>query len=172
MKTLIVYASKHGATRQYAELLAGQLPGETRLVDLKKDPGVDVSPFDTVVVGGAVYFGQVQKEVREFCARNLATLRQKRLGLFICCLFGGQEAAKQLQAAFPAELLATALVKDAFGGRLDESQLSFSERLITRMIVRSAGIGQDGSAPTFTETVARFAERLQTNSGSKGSTAK
>lgn len=171
MKTLIAYASKHGATRQYAELLAGQLPGETKLVDLKKDPGVDVSLFDTVIVGGAVYFGQVQKEVREFCAHNLAILRNMRLGLFICCLFDGQEAAKQLQAAFPAELLDTALVKDASGGRLDVAQLSFSERLVTRMVVRSTGIGQ-GNASTFSETVRRFAERLQADSRSRGSTAR
>lgn len=124
MKTLIAYATKHGATRQYAEQLAGQLPGETTLVDLKKDPGVDVSVFDTVIVGGAVYFGKVQKEVRDFCVRNLALLRNKRLGLFICCLFDGQQAERQLQTAFPGELLEAALVKDAFGGRVNPAELT------------------------------------------------
>jgi menaquinone-dependent protoporphyrinogen oxidase len=166
VKTLIAYATKHGATRQYAEQLAGQLPGETTLVDLKKDPGVDVSVFDTVIVGGAVYFGQVQKEVRDFCVRNLALLRNKRLGLFICCLFDGQQAERQLQTAFPGELLEAALVKDAFGGRVNPAELTFAERLVTRVVARGTGMPEKCSRYSE-DAIRRFARVLKVNTHSE-----
>jgi menaquinone-dependent protoporphyrinogen IX oxidase len=44
MNTLIVYASKHGATRTYAEKLAELLPDQVTVVDLKQNPGVDLTP--------------------------------------------------------------------------------------------------------------------------------
>lgn len=156
MRTLIVYSTKHGATRKYAEALARELPGEVTLVDLRKDPGCDVSLYETVVIGGAIYYGQVQKELREFCLRHLEALRQKRLGLFTCCLLEGERDEQQLQGAFPGELRDAALARKAFGGVLDLTGLSFVERLITRVV------GLKESVTHYSKEAARqFAQALQ-----------
>ncbi|HEY3314540.1 MAG TPA: flavodoxin domain-containing protein [Bacillota bacterium] len=73
MKTVVVYSTKHGATRRYAETLARELPGEVTLVNLRENPNVDLSPYEQVVIGACIYVGQVRKEVKDFCARNLET---------------------------------------------------------------------------------------------------
>lgn len=133
MNTLIAYATKHGATRDYAETLAKELPGAITLRDLRKDPNLDLTPFDTVVLGTAIYGGQAPKELREFATRNLEALKQRRLGLFICCWFVDQ-AERELQAAFPAELLSVAADTEALGGRIDLAKLSLFERLISKVV--------------------------------------
>ncbi|MFZ5924084.1 MAG: flavodoxin domain-containing protein [Bacillota bacterium] len=157
MQTLIAYSTRHGATREYAEGLARELPGQVTLVDLRENPGFDVSPFEQVVIGGAIYAGKVQKEVRDFCARNLDALRQKRLGLFICCWFQGQQAEQQLQGAFPRELLDSAVVKESLGGKVNPAELNFLERLITRAV---AGVKESCSRYSE-EAVRRFAQALK-----------
>lgn len=135
MSTLIAYSTKHGATRKYAEALAQEFSGPVTVVDLAKNPAVEPASFDTVVIGSAIYAGQAQKEVREFCARNLEVLRQKRLGLYICCWFQDQ-ADRQLAATFPPELLSAATAKAALGGEIILTELSLFERLITKAVAK------------------------------------
>jgi menaquinone-dependent protoporphyrinogen oxidase len=155
MRTLIAYSTKHGATRRYAEVLAKELPGPVTLVDLAKDPGVDVSPFEQVVVGGAVYAGQVRRELKEFCARNLEVLKQKRLGLFIACWFQ-EQAERQLEAAYPPELLGSAVAKEALGGEINLPELTFFERLMSKVV------GVKESCSRYSEESAReFARALR-----------
>lgn len=154
MKTVIIYATKHGTTRKYAEALAETLTGgpaaatagspagtpaaaphaEVALVDLGKEPSPDLAPHEAVIVGSCVYFGQGSKAVKDFCARNLETLRQKRLGLFLCRWFQGQDTEKVMATTFPPELRAAAAVAAEFGGAIDLPELSLPERLITRAI--------------------------------------
>lgn len=90
MNTLIVYASKYGCTEKCARLLADQLTGTVELHHLKKDRAKDWSSYDTIVIGGPIYAGQIRKEVTAFCEEHMELLKQKRLGLFIC---GMQEEA-------------------------------------------------------------------------------
>ncbi|MDI6871414.1 MAG: flavodoxin domain-containing protein [Bacillota bacterium] len=158
MRTLIAYSTEHGATRDYAEALARELSGEVVLVNLRENPSPDASSFGQVVIGSAIYAGQAQKEVRDFCARNLDALRPKRLGLFICCWFQDQ-AERQLQAAFPPELLDSAVIKSALGGRINLGELSFFERLAAKVV------GVKGNASRYSEESARrFAQALKTES--------
>ena len=101
MRTLIAYTTRHGTTLRYAEAMARALSGEVVLTDLRQEPAVDISPFDTVVIGGAVYFGNVSPLLKEFCLSNIEELKRKNLGLFVCCCLDGEQAEKQMQAAYP-----------------------------------------------------------------------
>lgn len=136
MPTLIAYAGKHGSTAKYAADLAKMLPGQVKMVDLRKAPDVDLSQYDTVVLGSAIYAGQIQKELRDFSARNLAALLPKKLGLYICCWFAGEQAQKQLQAGFPAELLEAAIVKACFGGEMNLAEMNLAERLAVKLVAK------------------------------------
>lgn len=157
MNTLIAYSTKHGATRKNAEALAKELPGPVTLVNLKSEPEIDISPFDTVIIGAGVYAGQAGKEVGGFCARNLEALKAKRLGLFICCWSEGEQAQQQLQSVFPGELLESAVVRDVLGGELNLTDMNLLERLIVRMIVK-----ETKNASHFSqEAVRRFARPLK-----------
>lgn len=135
MRTLIVYASKYGCTETCAKRLAEQMTGDTELLSLKeKKENIDWDAYDTVIIGGSVYVGKIQKEVSEFCAKHLKSLSQKRIGLFIC---GMQEEAvlqQELQQNFPEELLAIAIAKDHLGGAFDFDKMNLMERMIVKKV--------------------------------------
>jgi menaquinone-dependent protoporphyrinogen oxidase len=155
MNTLIVYASKHGATRTYAEKLAELLPDQVTVVDLKQNPGVDLTPYEQIIIGSAIYTGMAQKEVRTFCAKNLEQLKRKRLGLFICCLFDGQQGEQELEQAFPAELRTSALAVQRLSGNIDLAGLNFLERQMSRLVgVKASTFGYSEQAVhTFAEAL-------------------
>ena len=77
MKTLIAYSGKYGCTEKCAAALAEKLSGETCLLNLKKDKNPNLSGYDSVVVGGSVYIGKINKEVKSFCIKNLSRLKEK-----------------------------------------------------------------------------------------------
>ena len=92
MKTLIVYATKHGCTEKCANELKNNLTGEIELHNLKKSVKTDLNDFWTIIIGGSIHVGQVQKNVKQFCLNNLDLLIEKKIGLFLCCMEQGKKA--------------------------------------------------------------------------------
>ena len=84
MKTAIVYATKYGCTKECAEILKTYLHGEVNILSAKADK-INLSQYDAVFIGGSVYMGKIQKEITQFCKRNLKQLLHMKIGLFVCC---------------------------------------------------------------------------------------
>jgi menaquinone-dependent protoporphyrinogen oxidase len=137
MKTLIAYSSKYGCTEKCAVALAERLSGETCILNLKKDKSPDLSGYDTVVVGGPVYIGKINKEVKNFCIKNLDWLKGKRLGLFICCMAEEDKAMEELYDAFPKELLEAAVAKEYFGGEFLVTKMNSIDRMIVKKVAKT-----------------------------------
>jgi len=156
MRTLIAYATNHGCSAAAAARLAARLGGDAVVVDLRDNDKPDLARFDAVVVGGSIHAGQVQKAVRRFCAANAAALRGKRLGLFLCCMYEGDTARQQLEAAFPSELRAHASATGLFGGAFDFERMSFIERAIVKKV---AGVSESVSR-LDEAAIERFAAEL------------
>ena len=104
MSTLIVYMTTHGCTEKVVQMLANGLKDDVEIANLKKKPPHTLPDFDTVIIGGSIHVGRVQRKVKQFCRDHLDTLKEKRLGLFLCCMYEGDTAQKQFDEAFPAEL--------------------------------------------------------------------
>ena len=157
MKTLIAYATRYGCTKNAAELLRDRLGGEVSLVDLREDGDPDPGPFDVVIIGGSIQAGGVQKRVRTYCEKRSGELLGKRLGLYLCCMYEGDVAAKQLADAFPEELRSHATASGLFGGVLDFEKIGFVARLVVKKV---AGVTE--SVFKFDEgAVAAFAEKMR-----------
>ncbi len=133
MKTIVVYATRYGCTEKCAGKLAEKLGGEVDLCNLKRDRVVDLSAYDRVVIGGPIYMGKIQKEVANFCMKNLHKLKEKQLGLFICGMLD-KAAEKQLHGSFPPELLVRASAKGCFGGEFSFNKMKAVDRLIVKMV--------------------------------------
>jgi len=58
MRTIIVFAAKHGTTAACANLLAKQLDGEVVLCHLGKQRVPQLDDFDQIIIGGSVYIGK------------------------------------------------------------------------------------------------------------------
>lgn len=156
MKTLVVYVSRQGCSEKSARLIQRALGSGCDVVDLEEYSEVSPLEYDTVVIGGPIYFGRMHAAVQAFCQRHLDTLLQRRLGLYICCMHSGESARQQLRQAFPPELLAHAAASGIFGGEIHMERINFIERFIVRAVVRS-----EYSITTFSqERVAHFVRQL------------
>lgn len=62
MKTIIIYTTKYGCAEKAAYLLRSKLGEGTEAVNLMhaKEPLLD--KYDTVILGGSIYFGKIQKK--------------------------------------------------------------------------------------------------------------
>ena len=63
MKIAIVYATKYGCTKKCAEILKSYLHGEVSIHSAKADK-INLSRYDAVFIGGSVYMGKIQKEIK------------------------------------------------------------------------------------------------------------
>ncbi|HCC86043.1 MAG TPA: hypothetical protein DEQ06_05535 [Porphyromonadaceae bacterium] len=153
--TLIVFASNHGTVERCARELFKLIEGKVDLCNLNRRESLpDLMSYDTIIVGGSIHYGKIQKVIADFCKSNQTVLAGKRLGLFINCLYTGEKAAQQLERAFPESLARHALVRDYFGGELYKQKMNFWERFITWQIVRSEGL----EPLLFKDKIARFAQ--------------
>lgn len=134
MNTLIVYASKYGCTEKCAELLSKELNGEVDIIDLKKVMDIDISKYEKVIIGGSIYIGKIQKEITEFCSKNLDKLREKRIGLFICGMQEGDTINTELNKNFNPVLIKIADAKECFGGEFIFDKMNFIDKFIVKKV--------------------------------------
>ncbi|MDR2932615.1 MAG: flavodoxin domain-containing protein [Oscillospiraceae bacterium] len=161
MKTVIAYASEYGSAKTCAEMLAGHLDGDTALLDLKRSTALD-GGYDTVIIGGSVYAGSIQKEVIRFCTANRDALMGKRLGLYVCCAARGESAADYVKL-FPEELVGKAVATGAFGGVFHMDKMKPFHKLIIKMLRK---VNKDMKEPEINaEAVAAFAGAIKRSSG-------
>jgi len=139
VKILIAYRSRYGCTARYAQLLAGMLAGELTVADLRRSGRLSPASFDLVLLGSPIYAGCVPAGVTRFCERHSAELLRVPVGLFICCLYEGEKARAQLDAAFPDWLALHAFGRWALGGEIRLRSLKPLDRLLIRAMGRSSG---------------------------------
>lgn len=139
MRTLIAYRTKYGTTASCARQLAGMIGGEVTVHDLAASPPPDVAAQDVVLIGGSIHAGKIQRQVVSFCEKNRSLLLARRVGLFLCCLFTGEEASIQMQSAFPDWLLAHAFARAFPGGEVHYGRLTFLDRLLVRSLPHPEG---------------------------------
>lgn len=136
MATLIVYRSMYGSAESSANRLREGLKDEATVVNLKKDSNPSLGEYDTVIVGGSIHAGQVQKAVKSFCQKNLEPLLQKRVGLFLNCMEEGDSAQVQFDNAFPEELRKHAAASGLFGGEFDFDKMNFLVKAVIRKVAK------------------------------------
>lgn len=152
MSTLIVYATKYGCTGKCAKTLAERISGSVELRRVTAVKPEDLSQYEKVIIGGSIRIGKIQKEISAFCAANLHQLKEKKIGLFICCMRDGDIAAAELNSAFPAELFRHAQAKEYFGGEFILKKMGFLDRMVVKKVAK---VEQDVSN-ILAENIDRF----------------
>lgn len=156
MRTLVIFVSRQGCSERSARLIRRMLGDDCDIANLESLSGLDLGSYDTVVLGGPIYFGRMHRAVRDFCKRYREQLLTRRLGLYICCMQQGEAAAQEFRDAFPPELLAHASAHGIFGGEIHMERISFVQRFVVRTVLHS-----EYNVTTFSEErVARFVRQL------------
>lgn len=147
----------HGCTEQVVRQLQEKLDNETDLVNLKRDPIPDLEEYSRIIIGGSIHAGQIQKKVKEFCEKNMDVFRHKEIGLFICCMYEGQQAKDQLKNAFPEKLHQYSKVEAIFGGEFNFSRMNFLEKMIVKKVVHV----KESVSNIDYKAIDRFAKRME-----------
>lgn len=133
MKTVIIYASKHGSTAQAAQIIKDGI-GNADLINIKSNKNPDISRFDAVIIGASIHLGKIPKEISAFCSTNQGILLNKRLGLFLCCMYKDETAQKQFEDAFSSELRQSASAAKVLGGEFLFEKMNFLEKIMIKKI--------------------------------------
>jgi len=134
MNTAIIYGTKHGSTHKCATTLANELGGSTNLYNLDSKTEVNLTIYDTIIIGGSIHAGAINKNVKKFIDKNISTLIEKKIGLYLCCMYEGDKALEQFQNAFPEELRNKAVAHGLFGGEFDFEKMNFLEKAIVKKV--------------------------------------
>lgn len=135
MKTVVVFESKYGATRQYAHWIAEALGCD--LFEKKHIKPQQLQAYDTIVYGGGLYAGSVSGI--DLLTKNFGALAGKNLVLFTCGLADPADNANvehihnTLAKLMTPDMLARVQVFHLRGG-IDYSRLSFLHKIMMGML--------------------------------------
>lgn len=135
MKTAIIYSSTHGTTEKVALEIQNKLGSERcNLFNLKVNDKVDLSGYSQVVIGGSIHAGMIQGRIKDFCNKNMVSLLDKDLALYLSCMHEGEEAKKQFEMNYPELLRNHARIKKLTGGEFLFEKMNFFQKAIVRKV--------------------------------------
>lgn len=114
MRTLILFATKSGATQYCADLLARQIEDCT-VCDLSKTVP-DIAPFDTIIIGSGVRMGKFYKPVLNFLRKNEILLAKKKIAFYLCNAYP-DTLQNAIEKNIPQQLAEAAVCIKSFGGK-------------------------------------------------------
>lgn len=157
MKTAIIFATNHGCTDKCARNLADNIGLDINLFNIEIAPNPDLENFETIIIGGSIHMGSINKKIKKFIDKNATALFKKKLGLFICCMYDGDKAIEQFNDAFPEDLRNKAVTHGFFGGEFNFDKMNFFEKAIVKKV---ANIEQSVSNINYTD-IKEFAIKIK-----------
>ncbi len=150
---LIAYASKYGATTEIAEkigevLRQGGLTAEVNAADKVKE----LSPFQAVILGSAVYVGRWRKQAVKFLQANEKALAEKPVWIFSSGPSGEGDPVELLKGWRIPEKIQPIVDRIqprdvvVFHGNVDTGKLNFIERRMMKMVEAQTGDFRDWEA--------------------------
>jgi flavodoxin len=137
-KCVVVYESKYGTTKKYAEWIAEDLGAD---IFPRKDASADdLAGYDVIIYGGGLYAGGVSG--LPFITKNYEKIKDKRILLFTCGLgdptvFENVDSIrKSLAKALSPEMQKNFEIYHLRGG-MDYSKLSFIHRSMMSMVQKA-----------------------------------
>jgi menaquinone-dependent protoporphyrinogen oxidase len=141
MRILVTAASRHDATAEVATAIATTLERTGVEVEVRRPEEVGhLTAFDGVVLGSAIYAGHWLKPAKDLVERTSSRMRQLPVWLFSTGPIGDP-----LKPEGPPVDVAPMLEQSGarehrlFGGRLDNGELGFGEKMIVRMVGAAEG---------------------------------
>ncbi|WP_405810866.1 flavodoxin domain-containing protein [Streptomyces sp. NBC_00210] len=135
-RVLVAYGTKNGSTAEIADVIADALKeaglrSETRPAAAARD----VTEYDAVVLGGALYAGRWHRDAVRFARRHEHSLAERPVWLFSSGPLdasAGERDIPPVPSAARAATLLDAREHVTFGGRLEEGARGFIARMIVK----------------------------------------
>jgi menaquinone-dependent protoporphyrinogen oxidase len=153
-RVLVTYASKYGSTGGVADAIGKELCSKEVATDVLLIRNVsDISSYQAVVIGSAIYMGKWMSEAVDFVKKNKDILRQVPVAYFLACMTLShpteEKRAKVLSYMDPI-IKAVPEVKPVgigtFAGALDYNNLSWLNKKILKSKETPEGDFRDWNA--------------------------
>ena len=133
MNVAIIYSSKHGTTEKICNAIASHIAekAEVTLINVDDMNNVDLSHYDSIVLGTSIYAGKPRKKMVEFCSINEEYILTRRLFLFVCGM-DRKKAIEEIEATYSPALLNHADATNFIDGEFRLARMTFFERLLLR----------------------------------------
>jgi menaquinone-dependent protoporphyrinogen oxidase len=133
-KVLVVYTTKTGTTRNYAEVMASALKGQGVEVDLKTlSEAGNMDAYDVVLIGAPINGMQLVPEAVSFVTANQTKLSGKKTAVFSVSYMHGKARVMWNKAIEKSTAKAAASVGaldwKVFPGRIDKPMPGFARLL-------------------------------------------
>ncbi len=126
--------TKHSTTEKVAELIKRGLKDDIiDMVNLGKSKVPDINNYSTIIIGGSIHMGVIQKKVKNFCVTNSSILLSKKIGLFMCYM-ETEKGNEEFEQNFPEDLRNHAVATGLLGGEFLFEKMNFFEKLIVKKI--------------------------------------
>jgi len=135
VKTIILYATKYGATKEIAERVAKLISGAVVHDVLDRDTVPSLNDFDCVILGSSLCAGSIRKEMKAYLKASADELQGKRIGLFLSG-FAEKEADKAFEKNFLKVIKAEVVSKGFLGGIFDPEKVGKTGRFLMRIVAK------------------------------------
>lgn len=133
MKGIILYQSKYGATKRYADWLAEETGFDC--IETKKAKIEDVRQYDTVILGGGIYASGIAG--LSFLRKNISQLLEKKVVVFCCGASPYDETAFQQIVDHNLKDSLAGLPCFYCRGAWDMEHMSFTDRNLCKMLQKA-----------------------------------
>lgn len=127
---LLVYDSKKGMTEKLGELLKDNL-SNVKMINIKV-LNLDLSDYETIIIGSPVYIGRISKKVSKFIKQNKDLLLKKKTVFYLCGM-NFQEEELVIKNNFSEEEQNKFFIK-YLGGAYRFEKLNFLQKLVVKKI--------------------------------------
>lgn len=168
--TLIIYGTTDGHTKKIAEYIGDILTQQGHNIFLNSihSSDIDITPYDTVIVGSSIRYGYHHPLIREFVEKNAEFLATKKNAFFSINLVARKPEKSTPETnpyarKFLSKIQWKPQLAAVFGGKLDYSIYGKLDAFMIRLIMRMTGWPLETPEPiefTDWEKVKEFAEEV------------
>jgi len=150
MKTLVLYSSVDGQTLKIINHISERIEGEVEMFDIDKNPDIDFSQYNKVLVGASIRYGNFRKNLLNYVNTHKTQLDLLPNAFFLVCLTARKlEKSSPDNNAYMAKFDQLSLwqprLKGVFAGALLYSRYNWWQTLLIQLIMKMTGGSTDKS---------------------------
>ena len=167
-KTLVLYFSKYGTTKEYAEWIAEELNGD--IYSINNFNNDILNNYDIIILGSALYAGKIIG--KDIFIKNYEILKNKKLVLFTCGLADYDKTENinsvynRLKKEFPEKIIENIKIFYLRGG-INYKELTLKHRIMMwmmkKMILRNGIEKLSEEDKKFIETYGKRVDCMNKN---------
>lgn len=137
MKIAIIYTTLIDSTKKSALLLKELINSDVLLIPVENAKSECILKYNLIILAGSSYNGKVQSSLKIYISRNIKTLLEKPIGLYVNS-DENLSIEDNLNKVFTKELIESSLISSNFGYELNPSIGNFIERRKTKKLIEKS----------------------------------